>query len=418
MYGKTILPGGLCVLTAAMPHTRSVTISIYVRTGSRYERREEAGLCHFVEHLCFKGSRKRPTARAISEAIDGIGGILNGGTDRELTVFYAKVAQPHFLLALDVLADMLRQPILDPQEMERERQVILEELAAVADSPAQQAELLIDSLLWPDHPLGWDVAGTEESLKAITRDRIAAFQQQQYTPNNMVVSVAGNIQHEAVVEAVGHYLGDWPTGTPLSWHPALDGDNQRRLGLRYKATEQAHLCLAARGLSMHDPDRYALALLSIILGEGMSSRLVLELREKRGLAYDVYSYVSHFLDTGAFTIYAGVAPAKAVEATDIVLQELAILDEAKEEELVKAKELAKGRLLLRLEDTRSVSAWMGGQEVLLGRVLTPEQVVANLDAVALSDARRLARDLLHPRRLYLAVVGPFRSQKRFARLLG
>jgi len=417
IYEKAVLANGLRILTAPMPHTRSVTISIYVGAGSRYERKEEAGLSHFVEHLCFKGSRKRPSAKEISEAIDGVGGILNGGTDRELTVFYAKVAHPHFLLALDVLTDMIRAPLFDPQEVERERQVILEELAAVADAPAQQAELLIDGLLWPDQPLGWDVAGTEESLSSITRQQIVEYQRQQYVPNNIVISVAGNIAHQEVVEAVAHYLGDWPPGEPLPWQPATDGNNPVRLALRYKATEQAHLCLAVKGLSLRHPHRYALSLLSIILGEGMSSRLVLELRERRGLAYDVYSYASHFLDTGAFVIYAGVPPARAAEAISIVLQEMAALEGLQEEELAKAKELAKGRLLLRLEDTRSVSAWLGGQEMLLGHVLTPEEVVTSLEAVTVADVSRLARELLRPQRLHLAVVGPFRSQRRFAHFL-
>jgi predicted Zn-dependent peptidase len=417
LHEKTTLPNGLRILAAPMPHAHSVSVGIYVGTGSRYERKEEAGLSHFVEHLCFKGSAKRPTAKDISEAIDGVGGFLNGGTDRELTVFYGKVPAPHFALVLDVLADMVSSPRLEPEEMEKERKVILEELAMVADNPSQMADLLLDEALWPDQPLGWDVAGTEESVKAITRQMALEYLCRQYVPNNMVVAVAGNVDPAQAQELVAAYWGDRPAGSPSPWYPAVDGHGPR-CAVRYKKTEQAHVCLAVRGLSIQHPDRHALALLSVILGEGMSSRLFLELRERRGLAYDVNSYVSNFLDTGAFSIYAGVDPTKAVEAVKAVLEEMARLrDGVSEEELHKAKELSKGRLLLRLEDTRAVAGWLGGQELLLGRVYRVDEAVALLEAVTAADLRRVAADLLVTDQLYLALVGPFRSDRRFAPLL-
>jgi predicted Zn-dependent peptidase len=405
-YEKTTLSNGLRILTAPMTHTYSVSVGIYVGTGSRYERKEEAGLSHFVEHLCFKGSAKRPSAREISEAIDGVGGFLNGGTDRELTVYYGKAAALHFALALDVLADMVSAPVFQPEEMEKERKVILEELAMVADNPSQMADLLLDEALWPDQPLGWDVAGSEESVQGISRQMALDYLCRQYVPNNLVVQ-----------ELVTAYWGDRPAGAPSSWYPAVDGHGPR-CAVRYKKTEQAHVCLGVRGLSMQHPDRHALSLLSVILGEGMSSRLFLELRERRGLAYDVNSYVSNFLDTGAFSIYAGVDPTKAVEAVQATLEELARLrDGVSDEELLKAKELSKGRLLLRLEDTRAVAGWLGGQELLLGRVYSVDEAVAFLEAVTVDDMRRVAADLLVTDQLYLALVGPFRSDKRFAPLL-
>ncbi|MDP2949847.1 MAG: pitrilysin family protein [Chloroflexota bacterium] len=417
MYQKTTLPNGLRLLTAPMPHTHSVSIGIYVGAGSRYERQEEAGLSHFVEHLCFKGSHKRPTAKDIAEAIDGVGGLLNGGTDRELTVYYCKVAALHFGLALDVLVDMVRAPRFDPEEMEKERRVILEELAMIGDSPSQLVDLLMDEALWPDQPLGWDVAGTEQSVKAITREMALDYLCRQYVPNNMVVAIAGNVDPRQVEEQVAAFWGDRPPGSPSPWFPATDGHGPR-CALRYKKTEQSHLCLAVRGLPMHHPDRHALALLSVILGEGMSSRLFLELREKQGLVYDVHSYVSHFLDTGAFTVYAGVDPPKTVAALHVILEELVRLrDGVQAEELVKAKEMSKGRLLLRLEDSRSVAGWLGGQELLLGEVRTPEEVVTLLEAVTEEDLRRVAQKLLVTDQLYLALVGPFRSDRRFAPLL-
>jgi len=417
LHEKTTLANGLRILTAPMPHAYSVAIAIYVGAGSRYERKQEAGLSHFVEHLCFKGSQKRPTSKDISEAIDRVGGILNGGTDREMTVYYCKVAAPHFPLALDVLVDLVRAPRFESQEMEKERSVILEELAMVADTPSQLVDLVIDQALWADQPLGWDVAGTEESVKAIDRQTAIDYRSRQYVPNNMVLSVAGSIEHRQVVEQVAAFWSDCPSGSPSSWYPATDGQGPR-CALHYKKSEQAHLCLAVRGLSLQHPDRHALALLSLILGEGMSSRLFLELRERQGLVYDVHSYVSHFLDSGAFTVYAGVDPARTVDALKIILSELVRLrDGVEEEELVKAKELAKGRLLLRLEDTRNVAGWLGGQELLLGEVRTPDQVVELLEAVTLHDVQRVACALLVSDQLHMALVGPFRSDRRFAPLL-
>ncbi len=417
LFQKTTLPNGLRILTAPMPHTYSVSVGIYVGTGSRYERNDEAGVSHFVEHLCFKGSAKRPTARDISEAIDSVGGFLNGGTDHELTVFYGKVAAPHFALALDVIADMVSAPCFLPEEMEKERKVILEELAMVADNPSQMAELLLDEALWPDQPLGRDIAGTEESVQAISRQMTLEYLCRQYVPNNLVVAVAGDVDPAQAQELVAAYWGDRPPGSPSPWYPAVDGHGPR-CAVRYKQTEQAQVFLAVRGLSMQHPDRHALGLLSAILGESMSSRLFLELRERRGLAYEVNSYVSHYLDTGAFSVYAGVDPTKAVEAVQAVLEEMARLrDGVSQEELLKAKELSKGRLLLRLEDTRAVASWLGGQELLLGRVYTVDEVIAFLEAVTADDLRRVAADLLVTDQLYLAVVGPFRSDKRFAPLL-
>ncbi len=417
MYEKTTLANGLRILTAPMPHAYSVAIAIYVGAGSRYERKEQAGLSHFVEHVCFKGSQKRPTPGDISEAIDSVGGLLNGGTDRELTVYYCKVGAPHLPLALDVLVDMVRAPRFEPSEMEKERRVILEELAMIADTPSQLVDLLIDQALWADQPLGWDVAGTEESVKAIDRQVALDYLSRQYVPSNTVVSVAGNIDHRQVVEQVAAFWSDCPPGSPSSWYPATDGRGPR-CALRYKKSEQAHLCLAVRGLPIQHPDRHALALLSVILGEGMSSRLFLELRERQGLVYDVHSYVSHFLDSGAFTVYAGVDPANTVDALKVIIEELVCLrDGVGEDELVKAKELSKGRLLLRLEDTRSVAGWLGAQELLLGEVRTPDQVVALLEAVTVHDVQRVARDLLVSDQLHMALVGPFRSDRRFAPLL-
>ena len=419
VYQRTTLPNGLRILTAPMPQTRSVSVSIYIGAGSRYETQEQCGLSHFVEHLCFKGTERLPTAQAISEVIDSVGGIINAATDRELTVFYCKVARPHFELALDVLADLVRRPLFAPDELEKERRVVMEELAMIADFPSQQVEVLLDETVWPDQPLGRDVAGTEATVKALSRETALDYFRRQYVPNNAVVSVAGAVDPQEVAGRIACALSEWCPGAPGGWFPAVDSQHEPRVAIKYKATEQAHLSLAVRGLPLQHPDRYALSLLSVILGEGMSSRLVQELRERRGLCYDVHSYLSFFQDTGAFAVYAGVDPSRARETLGALVMELARLrdDGVSDEELARAKELAKGRLLLRMEDTRSVSDWLGGQELLMGQVRTVDEVTEKIDALTGDDLRRVARQLVVSNQLNLAAVGPFRSGRRFLSLL-
>jgi len=418
VFCRSRLANGLRLITAPMPQARSVAISLYVGAGSRYEKREAAGVSHFVEHLCFKGTAKRPTAQLISEAIDGVGGILNAATDREYTVFYAKVARPHLDVALDVLCDLVQTPLFDATELEKERKVVLEELAAVADSPGQQADLLLDELLWPAQPLGWDIAGTKESIEGLTRDVVVDYVRRQYVPNNMVIAVAGNVTEDEVAALLAPTLGAAVAGAPDAWSPAQNGVQAPGCALRFKRTEQTHIALGLHGLPLDHPDRYALDLLSVLFGESMSSRLFLELRERLGLCYDVHSYVTHFLDAGSFGVYAAVDPANGHKAVGALMLELRRLTEGiPEGELHKAKELAKGRMLLRLEDTRAVSGWLGGQEILTGEILSPEEVVARLEAVTPADLTRVIAGLLRRDALKLAVVGPHRSERRFLPLL-
>ena len=418
VYQKSVLENGLRIITSSMPHTRSVCITILIGAGSRYEGVEEAGTSHFIEHLCFKGTDRRATSKEISEAIEGVGGMLNGGTDKELTVYWCKVARSHFLLALDVIVDMLRYSRFEAADMEKERQVIIEELNMSMDSPQQRVNMLIDEVIWPDQPLGRDVAGSKETVTALTRQALLDYLACQYVPNNTVVSIAGDIGHEEVLAAVGSAFDDWAPGRPRTWFSAQDSQEAPRLRLEQRKTEQAHLCLSFRGLSYFDPDRFKLDLLNVILGEGMSSRLFLEIREKQGLAYDIHSYVDHFLDSGAVTVYAGVDPGHIDTAIGAILHELRRLkDGAPEIELTKAKELAKGRLMLRMEDTRSVAIWTAGQELLTGRILTVDEVTSIVDAITALDLERVARELLTTEKLNLALVGPFPSEDRFRSLL-
>ncbi|MEE9284732.1 MAG: pitrilysin family protein [Dehalococcoidia bacterium] len=418
MYHKTTLSNGFRVLTVPMPQVRSVTVAFYLGAGSRYEAEAQAGLSHFVEHMLFKGTRRRPHAQQISETIDGIGGFINAGTDREITTYWAKVARPHFDTALDLLCDMLLNSLFEPVEMERERKVILEEISSINDSPQQRVDLLIDEVLWPDQPLGRDIAGTRESVAGITRSDLLDYVASQYAPNNAVVAVAGDLDHDDVVSAIQKHLEAWTPSQQRPWFPSINGQTAPQVGLKSRKTEQAHLCIAYRGLSSVHADRYALDLLNVVLGEGMSSRLFLEIRERRGLAYDVHSYVSHFLDDGAVTVYAGVDPKRIDSAVEGILGEVHRLKEPiPEGELHKAKEMTKGRLLLRTEDTRSMAGWVGGQELLLGEIKSVDEIVEIIDGLTAETLHRVANELLKPDRVSLAVVGPYRSQGRFQRLL-
>lgn len=419
MYQRTVLDNGLRIVSSAMPHTRSVCICVFIGTGSRYETPEQAGLSHFMEHLVFKGTARRPTAKEISETIDGIGGILNGGTDKELTVYWVKVARPHFSLALDLLVDMLRNSKFNSVDMKNERKVIIEELNMCMDSPQNRVDMLIDEVMWPAQALGRDVAGSKETVTAIDRKMILDYLPIHYLPSNTVVGVAGDITHNEVVDSVAAVLGDWPDGTPGSWFPADNGQDTSRLVAERRKTEQAHLCLAVRGIPRMHPDRFTLDLLNLILGEGMSSRLFLEIRERRGLAYEIHSFVSHFHDSGSVNIFAGVDPKSVEDTIEAILRELAKLrdDQVPEAEITKAKELGKGRLMLRMEDTRSVAGWIGGQELLLGHILTVDEVVSMLDAVTASELQQVAQKLFLADKLSLALVGPSFKKGHLQKLL-
>lgn len=419
MYQRTVLANQLRVLTAAMPHSTSVSITVSVGAGSRYEAAELAGLSHFLEHLPFKGTAHWPTAREVSAAIEGVGGVMNASTDREITVFWCKVARLHFRQGLAVLLDLLLNPLLEPEEMEREREVIQEELRMTYDYPSDRVGLLIDEILWPEQAMGRDVGGTPESVNNITLADVQAYMERQYNPANTVIAVAGNVEHNEIVELIDQATADWRPMAGLDWEPATELNGGGPLArVERKRCDQAHLCLGLPGVSLTDPDRYPFLLLNGILGDGMSSRLFVNLRENQGLAYDVASSLSHFRDCGSLVVYCGVEPKKTREAVQAVVAELeGMRCPAPAEELSKAKEFAKGRLLLRMEDTRSVAAWLGAQELLLGEVATVEDTVAKIDAVTADDITRTAERLIDPERLRLAVVGPGGGEKSLQRLL-
>ena len=418
MYQKTTLDNGLRLVTSTMPHTRSVCIGLFIGTGSRYESDAEAGTSHFIEHLLFKGSEKRPTPGEISAAIEGVGGILNGGTDKEMTVYWCKIAQDHFPLALDVLTDMLLHPRFDPQEITKERQVIIEEINMCKDSPSQEANMLIDGLLWPGHPLGRDIAGSKETVAAITREAMLDYLDRQYQPDNTVVAIAGNIRHQKAVNSVSRVMDSWASRKPRTGYSAYQPAPAQQVKIEKRDIEQAHLCLALPGLPLLHPQRFKLDLLNVILGQGMSSRLFTEIRDRLGLAYSIHSYVEHFLDSGSLTIYAGVDTKNLTTAIKAILEQLNRLKETvPEAELSRARELSRGRLLLGMEDSHNVAGWLGGQETLTKRVLTTEEVTAIIDAITVEELEQLARELIEGKSLRLAVVGPVAEDEPLEELL-
>lgn len=417
-FQKATLDNGLRVVTCEMPHTRSVSVSIFVGVGSRYESAERGGISHFVEHLVFKGTERRPAPEEISETIESTGGILNAGTEQEFTVYWCKVATPYFDLALDLLLDMLRNSRFDAEGIEKERMVVNEELGMIMDQPSNRLDALMDEMLWPDHPLGRDVAGTEESVAAISRDMIVDHVEQYYSPANIVISVAGGVLHKDVVQQVEVLSRDWKRAKQTDWTPFAHVQADPQLRIEYRKTQQTLISIAVPGVSMVDPDQYALDLLSVILGEGMSSRLFVEIREKHGLAYDVHSGVSHFSDCGAFGVNAGVDPQRVYDAVQMILHQVgSVRDGVSDDELEKAKRLSTGRLMLRMEDSRAISGWMGNLELLLGEILDLDAVVDSLRSVTSSQIRDVARRLLVDDKLNMAVVGPTRARRRLEGLL-
>jgi len=418
LYQKTTLGNGLRILTSSMPHTHSVCVALFVGIGSRYESEIEGGTCHFIEHLLFRGTSQRPTARDISEAIEGVGGILNGATDKELTFYWCKVANHHFISATGVLVDMLLNSKFDAGDIEKERQVIIEEINMCKDSPSQQVGQLIDEVLWPHHPLGRDIAGTRESVNGLDRQRLLQFLGSKYTPQNSVITVTGRVQHEEVLEVVQRLLGGWSNPALRSDYAAFKQEPGERLRIEKRDTEQAHLCLALPGIALSHPQRFPLDLLNVILGEGMSSRLFSEIRDKMGLAYSINSYVEHFLDTGSLTVSASVDPKNLNKAVASILEQLEQLkDNIPESEMNKAREISKGRLLLRMEDSRNVAGWLGGQEMLTNRILTLDEIISIIDGVTVDQLQQIARELIHLDKVRLAVVGPVSDPKPLKRLL-
>ncbi len=406
-YERVTLPNGIRVLVSEMPETRSVSLAVYVGVGSRAESAANAGTSHFVEHMVFKGTAKRPSAPEISQAVESLGGAVNASTDKEVTLFWSRVPARHYLVALDVVADMIRAPMLRESDVESERSVVVEEIRMYRDQPQDRVHTLVDELLYPRHPLGWEVAGREKVVLGLTPDDLRRFMRLGYAPDRIVVALAGRLSAPEAIAAVAAQLGDIAPRPPVDIAPA-PAPSVVRTKVLAKRGEQAHLCIGWRAVPTAHPDEFVLDMLNAVLGEGMSSRLFVELRERRALAYDVHSYEANYVDAGHLVIYAGVAPSRAREALAAALAEVARLrDElVPDVELERVRDFAKGRIELRLEDTRGVSSWLAGQELFLGRVRSVEEICAIIDGISAEDVQRAARQYLRTELCYVAAVGP------------
>jgi predicted Zn-dependent peptidase len=410
---RTVLPSGLRIITEAIPTTRSIALGVWVGIGSRDETPAMSGASHFLEHLLFKGTHKR-TALQISAEIEAVGGETNAFTTKEYTCYYARVLDDDLALAVDVLVDAVADSLLEPADVETERGVILEEIAMHEDEPGDEVHDVFTEAIFGDHPLGRLISGTEESITPMTRSQINGFYRRRYTPPNIVVAAAGNLEHAAVVRLVRKALAgsalDGKAAEPAG--PRVGSKRVRtqkpHTVVRNRDTEQAHVVLGGVGIGRLDERRFALGVLNNVLGGGMSSRLFQEIREKRGLAYSVYSYASQYADAGVFGVYAGCAPGKVDEVLDLTRAELAAVaaDGLNDEEISRGKGMVKGSYVLGLEDTGSRMSRLAKSELHYGELMSVDQLLARVDAVTPEEVRQVARDLLD-QPMTLAVVGPF-----------
>jgi predicted Zn-dependent peptidase len=413
------LSGGAKLITSPMPERLSASLVLMFGGGSRQEDDRLAGVSHFIEHLFFKGTRRRPTSKEIADAIEGVGGFINASTDKELTAYWARVPAEHLELGLDVLFDVVSNSKLTLEDVERERMVILEELKGYQDQPQDYVLNLLEEIIWPNHPLGRDIAGTEQSVAQLTRDDILEYANAHYRLPNLVIGAAGAIDEQKTLDAVKSRLTLPVDPDGLMPSEAPGPLTAPHVVVRRRRTEQAHICLGVRALSYTHPDRYALDLLNTVLGEGMSSRLFLNIREHLGLAYDVHSFTQKHRDTGHLGVYLGVDPKKAVEAIQAVVAEMRTLcdRDLTSEELQRAKEFTKGRLRLDLETTNGVAFWLTYQELLMGKIKTIEDELVLVDAVSASDIRRVANTLMDSP-MQMAVIGPFTRDADFRAAIG
>ena len=403
----TELDSGERIISEPLDHVRSVAVGYWIGAGSRDEDAAEAGVSHFIEHMLFKGT-ERYSATDIAEIFDGMGGELNAATSREHTLVFARVPDHHLELAMDVMGEMVFAPAFP--ELDAEREVVLEEIAMYEDAPQELVHDLIAEAIFADHPLGRPVIGTADVISSIPRDSIARYHDTMYVPGNIVVAAAGNIEHERVVELVERALEQRNGGREqhVNMRPPLVQAPPPRLRFQRKETEQYHVCLGAPGISRSDRRRFAASLLDAILGGSASSRLFQEIREKRGMAYAVYSFVSQYTDTGQIGIYLGTREDNLAEALAIAAEQIADIAAGNlpDRELERAKENLKGRILLSMESTSTRMNRLGKSLITDSELLSLDRIVAEIDAVEKASVSELAAALLAPERLSAACIGP------------
>ncbi len=419
-YKLHTLPNKLRLLTVSMPSLQSATVTVWVKTGSRNEPDSKLGISHFLEHMAFKGGKKYPNAKAVSEAIDEVGGEFNASTSKEITQYYIRIRSKLLERAFDVLSDMIIDPILDEKEIRKEKGVILEEMNMYEDTPVRRIWDLFEQLMLKGHCLGRDIIGTKETVPGLGRKDFVDYRNRYYHPENMLVSVAGGIDEDEIEKLSRKYFNLEDTMGSFSGKKE-PGKVKDKVSLTNKKVEQTHFILGFRAEPLGGEDRYKDTVLNTILGSGMSSRLFTEVREKRGLAYAVKSGIERYADSGYFAVYAGVDPKNTNEAIKVILDQLYGLSETKfkvsKKELEKAKEYLKGHMALGLEDTRGVGAFFGYEQLMLGKVRTPEEVFENIDKVKIDDVYASAKKIFKKGNLKLSVIGPFKEESKFEKLL-
>lgn len=416
----TTLPNGLRLITIPMKGVESMTVMIGIGAGSRYETKETNGLSHFLEHMLFKGTEKRPTSLDIFSTLDSIGAEFNGGTEKEYTIYYVKANVAHQNLAFDILADIVLNSKLEAEKIEREKGVIIEEINMYEDTPLLKISEVFESLLYSPASLGWYIAGRKENVKAIKREDFVTYQKRLYYPGNIVVVKAGKVEEKEALNLTEKYFGHLKSQAKEEFHPySYYNQNAPRVRLRRKKTNQSHFCLGMRAYPHSHPDRYVLRILSTILGGGLGSRMSIQVRERKGLAYYVRTSSVFYRDNGNLVTQAGVDVKKIDEAIKVILDEYwkVCQEKINSEELKNAKELLKGRLILSLEDSGTVAERYALQAILEEKIRDPQEIIEGIEKVSADDIQRVAKDIFAPERLNLAVIGPYNDEEGFLKLL-
>lgn len=418
-YTKTVLPNGLTILEVPSHDAESVVVDFFVRTGSRSETVKENGISHFLEHFLFKGTKKYPSTLAITELVDSIGAEMNANTGKEHTQYFIKAKSSYLELIFKVLTDMLQNPLLDPEELEREKGVIVEEINMYKDMPAVDVDNALESTMWQKDALGRDIAGTKQTVTKFTQSMFQDYLKRHYQTSNMILGVSGKFNSKLLHNLINEHWRPLQQHAYHKWDKVKDAQNKTRIKIRYKDTEQAHLAFGFKGLHYNDSRNTAASVLAAVMGGGMSSRLFTEVRERRGLAYYVRSYSSNFQDTGIFQIASGVQVGKIEEAVQVIVAEIKKIKEflVDPKELNKAKEYIKGKSTLALEDNQTRLDWFLEQEAFHRKIETPTDFFEKIDKVTARDVQKVAQTLFQNKSLTFAVVGPYKSEKNFEKLL-
>lgn len=414
-YNKKVYPNGLTLLTVPLPDAPSVTVSLFFKVGSRYEQARINGISHFIEHLHFKGSKKYPTAKKLSEAIDSIGGEFNANTGKEHTQYFIRADQKHLYYIFEVLSDMILNPLFDEKEIEREKGVIIEEINMYKDLPQVHVESVFEKNMWSNQPLGRDIAGIAKVIKSISRNDVLNYRKKFYHPSNLLIAVSGNFNQHQLEKLVDEFWIKLPGKKSTAFVKAKEKQNDYKLVLEYKKTEQAHIILGFPAFPMQSKKNIPLKVLSVVLGGGMSSRLFIKIREREGLAYYISASGMTYLDTGAFVISAGLRIDSTARAVDMILQELKEIKKngITRAELRKAKEYLKGKMALALEDTHEKLDWYLGQVAFLKKIKTPGESIKEIEGVTITDVQKIAKNIMRRKKIVLAAVGPFKNKKEF-----